>query len=201
MTVFYSTLPFLLFAFVASITPGPTNILILASSQRFGIKATLPAVGAACLAASLIVFISGAGAGEILRDYPLVKVVMSWAGALWLSWMSWQIFSAPATNLHGEAQRPFSGRAAATLQLINPKTWMMALAVVSLFAPHSAHPLREVSLMALWFFIISLLCLSAWALLGKAVNRLFRTTTSLVWFQRVMALCLLLSAWAGLLES
>lgn len=201
MNPFYSTLPFLLFAFVASITPGPTNILILASSQRFGIKATLPAVIGACVSASLIVFISGAGAGEILRGYPLVRMVMSWAGALWLSWMSWQIFSAPATHLHGEAQRPFSGRAAATLQLINPKTWMMALAVVSLFAPHSTHPLREVSLMALWFFIISLLCLGAWALLGKAVNRLFRTTKSLVWFQRVMALCLLLSAWAGLIES
>lgn len=201
MNVFYSTLPFLLFAFVASITPGPTNILILASSQRFGIKATLPAVIAACVSASLIVLISGAGAGELLRDYPLVKVVMSWAGALWLSWMSWQIFTAPAANLHNEAQRPFSGRAAATLQLINPKTWMMALAVVSLFAPHSAHPLREVSLLSLWFLIISLLCLGAWTLLGKAVNRLFRTPASLIWFQRVMALCLLVSAWAGLLES
>lgn len=31
-------LPFLLFAFVASITPGPTNILVLANSQHFGVK-------------------------------------------------------------------------------------------------------------------------------------------------------------------
>lgn len=201
MTLFSNSLPFLLFAFVASITPGPTNILILASSQRFGIKATLPAVVGACVSASLIVFISGAGAGEVLRGYPLVRVVMSWAGALWLSWMSWQIFSAPATNLHGEAQRPFSARSAAMLQLINPKTWMMALAVVSLFAPHGAHPLHAVSLLSLWFLAISLVCLSVWTLLGKAVNRLFRTTASLVWFQRVMALCLLLSAWAGLLET
>lgn len=198
MNLLHNSLPFLLFAFVASITPGPTNILILASSQRFGVKATLPAVVGACVAASLIVFISGAGAGEILRDYPLVREVMSWAGALWLSWMSWQLFSAPATDLQGEAPRPFSGRAAAMLQLINPKTWMMALAVVSLFAPHSGQPLREVSLLSLWFLLISLICLSAWTLLGKAANRLFRTSTSLVWFQRGMALCLLTSAWAGL---
>ncbi|TCC13837.1 LysE family translocator [Kosakonia quasisacchari] len=201
MNLFYSYLPFLLFAFVASITPGPTNILILTSSQRFGIKATLPAVVSACVAASMIVFVSGVGAGEVLRSYPLVREMMSWAGALWLSWLSWQLFSAPAADLQSEAQRPFSGRAAALLQLINPKTWMMALAVVSLFAPHGAHPLREVSLMSLWFLLISLLCLSAWTLLGKAVNRLFRTTTSLLWFQRVMALCLLLSAWAGFLEA
>lgn len=33
-----SLIPFLLFAFVASITPGPTNILVLTNSQHFGVK-------------------------------------------------------------------------------------------------------------------------------------------------------------------
>lgn len=199
MNMFYAWLPFMLFAFVASITPGPTNILVLASSQRFGVKATLPAVVSGCAAASLIVLVSGAGAGEVLRQYPLVRTGMSWAGGLWLSWMSWQLFRAPAAELGGEAQRPFSVRAAAALQLINPKTWMMALAVVSLFAPNGAHPLREIAVMALLFLIISQLCLIVWAFCGRAVNRIFRTPASLVWFQRVMALCLLISAWAGLL--
>lgn len=197
MSQLYSSAPFLLFAFVASITPGPTNILILASSRRFGVKATLPAVVGACITASFIVFISGTGAGEMLRDYSLVRDVMSWAGALWLSWLSWQLFTAPAVNLADKAEKPFSCRAAALLQLINPKTWMMALAVVSLFAPQSVHPLKDVSLLSTWFLLISLVCLSCWAFLGKAVTRLFRTTTSLIWFQRVMALCLLVSAWAG----
>ncbi len=103
MSQLFASAPFLLFAFVASITPGPTNILILASSQRFGVRATLPAVIGACFAASLIVFVSGAGAGEMLRRYPLVREIMSWAGALWLSLLSWQLFSAPAANLADEA--------------------------------------------------------------------------------------------------
>jgi len=197
--MFYTWLPFMLFAFVASITPGPTNILILSSSQRFGVRATLPAVVSACVAASLIVLISGAGAGKALSHYPLVRAGMSGAGVLWLSWMSWQLFRAPAAQLDGEAQRPFSVRAAAMLQLINPKTWMMALAVVSLFAPNGAHPLREIAVMALLFLIISQLCLTVWAFGGRVVNKIFRTPASLVWFQRAMALCLLLSAWAGLL--
>lgn len=85
-------MPFLLFAFVASITPGPTNILILNNNQHFGVRATVPALVSGCIAASAIVLVSGAGAGEVLRQYPLVR------------------------------------------QVINPKTWMMALAVVSLFA-------------------------------------------------------------------
>nr|WP_240346224.1 LysE family translocator [Pectobacterium brasiliense] len=194
-------MPFLLFAFVASITPGPTNILILTNSQRHGVRNTLPAVVGACVAASAIVLISGAGAGEMLRQYPVVRQVMSWAGVLWLSWMSWQLFRAPAANLNlsGESHNRFTARAAALLQVINPKTWMMALAVVSLFAPAGEHALREISIMALWFLIISMACLVCWAGLGKAVNRVFRTTVAMVRFQRLMALCLFVSAWAGML--
>lgn len=77
-----STIPFLLFAFVASITPGPTNILILTNSQHFGIKKTVPAILGGCMAASMIVLVSGAGAGEVLRQYPLIRQMMSWAGVL-----------------------------------------------------------------------------------------------------------------------
>ncbi len=192
-------MPFLLFAFVASITPGPTNILILTNSQHYGVKATLPALVSACLAASAIVLVSGAGAGEVLRQYPLARQVMSWAGVLWLSWMSWQLYCAPAVSLSGQTQSRFTARAAALLQVINPKTWMMALAVVSLFAPGGKDTLHEVALMALCFLVISVACLLCWAWLGRAANRLFRTTRAMVRFQRLMALCLLVSAWAGML--
>lgn len=194
-----TVMPFLLFAFVASITPGPTNILVLTNSQHYGVKATLPALVSGCVAASAIVLISGAGAGEILRQYPLIRQVMSWAGVLWLSWMSWQLFNAPAANLTNGSHHRFTARAAALLQVVNPKTWMMALAVVSLFAPAGEHTLRDIALMALWFLMISIMCLMCWAWLGKAVNRVFRTTVAMVRFQRAMALCLLVSAWTGML--
>ena len=192
-------MPFLLFAFVASITPGPTNILVLTNSQHYGMKATLPALVSACAAASAIVLISGAGAGELLRQYPLVRQVMSWAGVLWLSWMSWQLFCAPAANVSRDTHTRFTARAAALLQVINPKTWMMALAVVSLFAPAGEGALRDIALMALWFLLISVACLLCWAWLGQAVNKVFRTAAAMVRFQRLMALCLFISAWAGML--
>ncbi len=192
-------MPFLLFAFVASITPVPTNILVLTNSQHFGVRATLPALLSACVAASAIVLISGAGAGEMLHQYPLVRQVMSWAGVLWLSWMSWQLFCAPAANVSRDTHTRFTARAAALLQVINPKTWMMALAVVSLFAPAGEGALRDIALMALWFLLISVACLLCWAWLGQAVNKVFRTAAAMVRFQRLMALCLFISAWAGML--
>lgn len=71
MSLLTQQLPFLFFAFVASITPGPTNILILSNSQRYGTRATLPAVVGACLASSAIVLMCGVGPGEALRHAPL----------------------------------------------------------------------------------------------------------------------------------
>ncbi|ALB63157.1 Transporter, LysE family [Cronobacter condimenti 1330] len=197
MSLLSQQLPFLFFAFVASITPGPTNILILTNSQRYGTRATLPAVAGACFASCAIVLLCGVGPGEALRHAPWLSRLMALAGALWLSVLSWQLFWSPAVSLAGEATRPFGARAAATLQLINPKTWMMAMAVVTVFAPRQTNPIATLLFQAGGFLVISLLCLAAWAWLGSSVHRVFKSPTALVRFQRLMALWLLACAWMG----
>ena len=68
-----SLLPFLLFAFVASITPGPTNILVLSHSARRGLGATLPLIIGACVSAALVVLVVGLGLGETLLRLPGVN--------------------------------------------------------------------------------------------------------------------------------
>ncbi|ELY4159162.1 LysE family translocator [Cronobacter turicensis] len=197
MSLLTQQLPFLFFAFVASITPGPTNILILTNSQRYGARASLPAVLGACFASSAIVLLCGVGPGEALRHAPWLARLMALTGALWLSWMSWQLFTSPAVALSGEATKPFGARAAAALQLINPKTWMMAMAVVTVFAPHNGRALTTLGFQALGFLVISLACLAAWAWLGSGVHRVFSSDKALVRFQRLMALWLFACAWMG----
>lgn len=66
-------LPFMLFAFVASITPGPTNILVLSNSARFGFRATLPIILGACAGAALLVLVVGSGFGQSLVQLPKYK--------------------------------------------------------------------------------------------------------------------------------
>ena len=57
-------LPFTLFAFVASITPGPTNVLVLSHSVRFGLLGALPIVLGGCAGAALMVLTVGLGVGD-----------------------------------------------------------------------------------------------------------------------------------------
>ncbi|WP_312398012.1 LysE family translocator, partial [Stutzerimonas kunmingensis] len=96
-------LPFVLFAFVASITPGPTNILVLSNSSRFGLGAAMPIIFGACSAAALIVLLVGLGAGEWLLHHPQLQQLMSWLGLAWLLYLAWQIARSPAGPVEAAA--------------------------------------------------------------------------------------------------
>lgn len=194
-------LPFALFAFVASITPGPTNILVLSHSSRFGLATTVPIILGACAAAALLVLLVGTGLGDVLARHATIQTLLSWAGIAWLSWMAWQIFSAPAQAIDPDrpAEGPRLGLAgAAGLQLVNPKTWMMALAVVSVFAGAEADRTVRVLWLSLAFFVISIPCMTAWAYLGLGAARFCRSAVAMSRFNRAMAVLLLASAWLTL---
>ncbi|AZF15740.1 LysE family translocator [Pseudomonas sp. R3-18-08] len=189
-------LPFILFAFVASITPGPTNILVLSNSARYGFKAALPIILGACLGAAGIVLLVGSGVGQSLVHLPKVQSAMQWAGVAWLSYLAWQIFSAPVEALDVQsAQKRLGFSGAASLQLINPKTWMMALAVVSVFAGNGAERQSQVMTLSMVFFLISLPCLATWAALGAGSSQFLRSPSAMQRFNRCMALLLLGSTW------
>ncbi|KJK01892.1 lysine transporter LysE [Pseudomonas sp. 21] len=192
-------LPFVLFAFVASITPGPTNLLIFSNSARFGWSAALPIMLGGCAAAAALVLAVGSGLGEVLGGLPRVQQTMSVVGVLWLSWLAWQIFRSPPADLERDAGTARLGAlGAAALQLVNPKTWMMALAVISVYAGHGVDRLDRVQLLSLLFFLVSVPCTAVWASLGIGSQRLL-SPTQMQRLNQLMAILLLVSAWAGAL--
>lgn len=196
-----SLLPFLLFAFVASITPGPNNILVLSNSARHGLMATLPIILGACAGTALIVLLVGSGVGQYLSERPQVQTVMQWLGIAWLTRLAWQIFHAPVGDLDECANPPrrLGLLGAASLQLINPKVWLVALAVVGVFAGNGAERQAHVLLLSLVLFLVSLPCVGLWAVLGAGSARVLRSPLALRRFNRCMALLLLASAWLSVL--
>lgn len=192
-------LPFLLFAFVASITPGPTNLLVFSNSARFGWSAALPIILGGCGAAAALVLAVGSGLGEALASLPRLQQAMSAVGVLWLSWLAWQIFRSPPADLQRDRNAARLGLVgAAALQLVNPKTWMMALAVISVYAGHGTDRLDRVQLLSLLFFVVSIPCMAVWAGLGIGSQRLL-SPRQMQHLNRLLAILLLVSAWAGAL--
>ena len=194
-------LPFALFAFVASITPGPTNVLVLSHSVRFGVMGALPIVLGGCAGAALVVLAVGLGVGDAMASHTTLHKAMKGLGVLWLGYLAWQMYSRPETeDVSEQSAAPRMGFwAAAGLQLINPKAWMMAVAVISVFARPGAQRWHDVALLSLVFFVISLPCLCTWALLGGGAATLLGSRTRRVRVNRSLAVLLLLSALATLL--
>ncbi|MDM3886468.1 LysE family translocator [Pseudomonas sp. BCRC 81390] len=189
-----SLLPFILFALVSSISPGPTNLLILAHGARAGLRASLAPIVAACGAAAAIVLMVGLGLGELLR-HPLAQQLMGWAGVLWLSWLAWKMLRSAGTPLQAATAQGFSALSAAALQLVNPKVWLMAVAVVGVFTA----PSLPVWQLALVFLLVALPCMTAWALLGAGSARWLQAPQRWRLFNQVLAVVLLVSAWAAVL--
>ncbi len=185
-------LPFLLFAFVASITPGPTNILVMSNSARFGWRAAVPLILGACSGAAVLVLVVGTGVGRSVLEVPGAQRIMAWVGVLWLSWLAWKIFTSSANPVDRQRSLPLGFIGGAALQVVNPKTWMMALAVVSVFSQHS--PMLQ---LALAFFLVSLPCMGCWALMGAGSARWLTSPERLRGLNRLLALLLLAAAWIG----
>ena len=84
----------------------------------------------------------------------------------------------------------------AGLQVLNPKSWSMALAVVTVYAEPGADLWRQVLVLALVFLLVSVPCLGLWALLGRVAARSLRSQRAWRGFNLGMAALLLVSAWA-----
>lgn len=190
-------LPFLVFAFVASITPGPTNLLAMSSSARFGLRASLPIVFGGCLASAGLVLAVGLGAGITLLTRPEIAAVLGWAGALWLSWLGWKIASAEiAQDPDAVTDKPLGAGAAALMQVINPKPWTVALAVVGVFMSTSGAPAW---LLALLFLLMAIPCMLLWAWLGQKTRHWLHSAVAMRRFNLLMGVLLAGSGWFGLL--
>lgn len=105
-------LALLVFAFVTSITPGPNNLMLLASGVNFGFRRTVPhmlGIGAGFLSLLLAV---GFGLGAVLAAYPQLHTALKIAGGAYLLYLAWRIAMSRSIGRRaaGPAARWASGR-------------------------------------------------------------------------------------------
>lgn len=191
-------LPFVLFAFVASITPGPTNLLAMSSSARVGMAAAWPIIWGGCAASASIVLLVGLGLGATLLEVPWLQTGLGLLGASWLSYLGWSLFNSPtASPQKVPPAAPIGWRGAAIMQLINPKPWTVSLAVVTVFMPTPSHSLAWQ--LALTFFAMAVPCMTLWAWMGTQARNWLDSPHRQRRFNQWMGLLLAGSAWLGLL--
>ena len=64
------------FAFVGSVTPGPNNLMLLASGANFGVRRTLPHFLGIVLGWMLMVVLVGVGLLQLFETLPIVYAAL-----------------------------------------------------------------------------------------------------------------------------
>jgi hypothetical protein len=103
------TLAVFAFALVGSITPGPNNLMLLASGVNHGLRRTVPHVAGVSLGVALMVLALGAGVAELYARHPASAVALKVASTLYMLWLAWKIATAAAPD-PGEFAAPCRGR-------------------------------------------------------------------------------------------
>lgn len=174
------------YAFVSSITPGPNNLMLLASGVNFGFRRTLPHMLGISIGHAFMVFLVGLGLAELFTSYPPARQVLKIASTTYLLWLAWKIANAAAPDSSTNANsKPFTFFQAAAFQWVNPKAWTMALSANTLYAPNAEF--ATTATIALCFALVNFPSVSCWAALGTALKTHLADPTTRQRFNWVMA--------------
>lgn len=184
----------MLFAFVASITPGPNNLMLLASGVNFGLARTVPHMLGIAIGFSLMIVLVGIGFVQLFVLLPWLHPAMQIAGILYMLWLAWKIANAGAVGSGATAGRPLTFLQAAAFQWVNPKGWAMALTAIATYS-NPSHLVTGVLIVSAVFFAVGTPSIATWALFGVGLRRFLSNPRTVRIFNVTMALLLVASLW------
>lgn len=179
-----------LFSLVGSVTPGPSNFMLLASGTNFGFWRTVPQILGITIGFSSVLLAVGFGLGALMTAYPPLGLGLKIAGGAYLLYLAWRIgMSRAVSNGNAEAARPLTFLESAAFQWVNPKAWIAALTAMAAYA-NAENPFLSVMLVTLLVAVVNLPTVSIWAGFGVMLRRFLSDPQKLKWFNITMGLLL-----------
>ena len=192
-------LAFVLFAFATAGTPGPNNMMLLASGANFGFRRTILHILGISVGLGVMVVAMGWGLSGVFRAVPVLHEVLKWVGAAYLLWLAWKIATANGVSDKTIGGQPMTFLQAAGFQWLNPKAWAMALGAATTYTPEGSGSLT-VLILAGTFMLVGAPCSAAWAGFGLGMRRFLDKPAALRTFNITMAVLLVASLYPLLTE-
>jgi threonine/homoserine/homoserine lactone efflux protein len=184
---------FIVFAAVMCFTPGPNNVMLLASGLNYGFRRTVPHVMGVTFGFAFMIAAVGIGFGAVFTTYPALQTVLKYAGAAYLVYLAFAIATAGAPDPEAaKRRRPMTFIGAALFQWVNVKGWVMVIGTITAYAAIASFPWNIViqTLLALGMGLLSTV---TWALCGTWLQSLVKSPGAVRIFNLVMAALLLAS--------
>ncbi|WP_199610275.1 LysE family translocator [Flocculibacter collagenilyticus] len=185
--------PLTLFAFTASSTPGPNNILLTTSGANFGFRRTLPFVIGVRCGFTLIQILVILGLGGVFLQYPEAHTLLKYLGSAYLLVLAWKIANMPPPNANDGKAKPLSIIEGALFQFVNPKTWIVIISSTTAYTLGGDEYFSSAIMLIIVFNLVGIPAAIIWIQFGAAISKLFKTEQAWRYFNRTMAVLTLAS--------
>lgn len=180
-----------LFAFVSTFTPGPNNLMLMASGANVGFIKTVPHMLGITIGFPAMVILVGLGMVEVFSLYPIIHQILKVFSLTYLAYLAFKIArSQPPSQQDGQYQ-PLNFWQAASFQWVNPKGWSMALTAVTVYNPNNSW--LGLSIIALVYALANVPSVSFWTVAGQKLQHFLTTPIRVRAFNYSMALLLVAS--------
>ncbi|MBK8769128.1 MAG: LysE family translocator [Rhizobiales bacterium] len=183
------------FCFVTAISPGPNNIMLMASGVNYGVRRTLPHVAGIVVGWPLMVLLVGLGLGQVFELFPGAYTALKLISGAYMLWLAWKIATAVPKQGDGAGEgKPMGFIGAALFQWVNGKAWIMAVSSIAAFTLTSDYMLSVAAIVAV-FFVMSIVSSTSWTVFGAGLRQVLTDPRYFRAINIVLALSLLASLW------
>ncbi|SNR83945.1 Threonine/homoserine/homoserine lactone efflux protein [Puniceibacterium sediminis] len=175
----------MIFALVTVATPGPNNLMLMASGANFGFRRSIPHMLGIGLGFPAMIVLVGLGVMQLFDLWPQSYLVLKIVSVAYMIYLAWKIAHASAPKDAEATGKPLSFVQAAAFQWVNPKAWSMGLSAITLYA--AGRDLGSVLWVAGAYVACAVLSTTGWTLMGQQVRRLLRIPARLRAFNWAMA--------------
>lgn len=171
----FNIVPFISYVFVVSFTPGPNNIMSMATASKFGYKKTLNFIFGVSVGFSLLMIICSYFNLFLFNIIPKIKTFMGLLGAIYMIYLALKIMKSNTKEKDDENTSSKNNEISnlnlfitgTTMQFINPKAILYGITVVSNFIIPFYKTSLSLLLFSLFLGFIAFLSTSSWAIFGS----------------------------------
>jgi threonine/homoserine/homoserine lactone efflux protein len=186
-------LPLLGFVIVATVTPGPNNLMVLVSGVNWGLVQTIPHILGIAFGFPVMIVALGLGLGVVFEAYPWLHGVLQYVAFAYLVYLAWRIAEAGRPETKDSRRKPLTFLEAAAFQWVNPKAWAIIFGALALFTTSAGSKVWEVATIAVLFGLVCIPNGVVWCLFGRGIAGFLEDDRRRRWFNLAMAILLVAS--------
>ena len=189
----------LAFCAAMSFSPGPNTTLSTALAANHGLRRALRFCIAVPTGWTVMMVACGLGLGALVTGIPALTWAIKIGGAAYMLWLAFKLSGSGRLAQVDASQLDVSFTQGVGLQFLNIKAWMLALTLTAGWvvnaagqpAPNPGERLAIISVLMIGFAFTSNF---AYALLGSLLRQWLSQGARLLWFNRLLALVLAVTA-------